>query len=218
MPLNQGDIAFVQYNADNTDNFAFVALVDIAGGEVINFTDNGWQNTFAFRTGEGIIAWTAPVAGVTAGTVVTITTTPSATSGTVSETLDLNFAAAGDQIIAYQGTNTMIAALNNEGAATWQTTAADTSTSALPQGLSNGTNAVAITEIDNARHTGPTTGDKATLLAAINNPNNWSGDDATNQTFQVLLSSVVAILLASQSSNLLVIPMSQRVAPLIHIQ
>jgi len=183
MALSLGDIAFVQYNADGTDNFAFVALVNISAGEVINFTDNGWKFDNTFRTGEGIIAWTAPAGGVSAGTVVTITTTPSASSGTVTETLDLNFSASGDQILAYQGTSTFIAALNNEGTGVFQATATDTSTSALPTGLTVGTNAVALDEIDNAKYNGILTGTKVELLAAINNKANWIGDDASNQTF-----------------------------------
>jgi uncharacterized protein len=186
MALNRGDIAFVLYNADNTDNFAFVSLVNIPAGEVILFTDNGWLNTNAFRPGEGIITWTAPAGGVAAGTVITIDTTPSTTAGSVTETLDLNFSATGDQIIAFQGSlasPTPIAALNNDGNSVFQTTAADTNTSALPQGLVLGESAVAIAEIDNARYTGITTGDKATLQAALFNPANWAGDDNINQTF-----------------------------------
>ncbi|NES68515.1 MAG: hypothetical protein F6K24_26420, partial [Okeania sp. SIO2D1] len=49
--------------------------------------------------------------------------------------------------------------------------------------LTNGTNAVAFSEVDNAIYTGITTGDQATLLAALNNKDNWSGSDSTNQTF-----------------------------------
>lgn len=108
-----------------------------------------------------------------------------ATAGVVSGSSQLNFSASGDQIIAFQGSlasPTPIAALNNRGT-TFQTTAADTNTSALPQGLVLGTSAVAIAEIDNARYTGITTGDKATLQAALFNPANWSGDDTANQTF-----------------------------------
>ncbi|NET45678.1 DUF4347 domain-containing protein, partial [Okeania sp. SIO2B3] len=182
--LNPGDIAFVQYNANGTDNFKFVALDDIPALEEIKFTDNGWLgDDSGFSTGEGIITWTAPASGISAGTVIEIDTTPFASVGTASESGSLNFAATGDQIIAYQGTNTPIAALNNEGLAIWQTDATDTQTSALPQGLTNGTNAVAISEIDNAIYTGITTGDKATLLAALNNKDNWSGSESTNQAF-----------------------------------
>ncbi|NEQ39488.1 MAG: hypothetical protein F6K40_25810, partial [Okeania sp. SIO3I5] len=181
MTLNPGDIAFVQYNATNPDNFKFVALVDIPASEEIKFTDNGWLgDNSGFRTGEGIITWTAPVGGISAGTVVEITNT-SASEGTTSGSLTLS--TDGDQILAYQGTNTFIAALNNEGAATWQADATDPQTSALPQGLTNGTDAVAISEIDNAVYTGITTGDKATLLAALNNKDNWTGSNSSNQTF-----------------------------------
>lgn len=187
MTLNPGDIAFVQYNADGTDNFAFVALEDIPGNEVILFTDNGWLgDDSGFRANEGVITWTAPAGGVTAGTVVTIDTAPSASVGSVTTSGSLNFSASGDQVIAYQENGaaiTPITALNNEGAAVFQADAADSNTSALPQGLTVGSTAVAITEIDNAVYTGPTTGDKATLQAALNDSANWSGDNGTNQTF-----------------------------------
>lgn len=186
MALNRGDIAFVQYNADGTDNFAFVTLVDIPAGEVILFTDNGWLNTNAFRAGEGTITWTAPAGGVAAGTVITISTTPGASLGTVTESGDLNFSADGDQIIAYQsmsGVITPIAALNNEGVAVFQADASNSNTSALPQGLVLGESAVALNEVDNAVYTGPTSGDKASLQAALNNPANWTGSDSVNQTF-----------------------------------
>lgn len=182
--LSPGDIAFVEYNADGTDNFKFVTLVDISASTVISFTDNGWLASGSFRATEGIISWTAPAGGVTAGTVINIDTTPSASVGSVSETGALNFSGSGDQIIAYQGSSTMIAALNNEGAATWQADATNSNTSALPQGLTNGTNAVAINEIDNVAYSGTTSGDKATLLAALNNPANWTnGSNSTRQTF-----------------------------------
>lgn len=186
MALNPGDIAFVQYNADGIDNFAFVALTSIPAGEVIIFTDNGWISaTNTFRTGEGIITWTAPLEGVPAGTIVVISTTPSASLGTVTEVGDLNFSADGDQIIAYQqGDSTVVlAALNNEGSSTFQSSATSSTTSALPQGLVEGESAVAIAEVDNAVYTGITTGDLATLQAALNDPGNWTGDNATNQTF-----------------------------------
>ncbi|WP_353569993.1 ExeM/NucH family extracellular endonuclease [Candidatus Albibeggiatoa sp. nov. BB20] len=181
--LNAGDIAFVAYNAVNLDNFSFVALVDIAADEEIKFTDNGWKSDNTWRTGEGIITWTAPVGGIATSRVITITTMPSASEGSVTEYRNLNFAVTGDQIIAYQNTDTMIAALNNEGSAVWQADATNTNTSALPQGLTNGTNAVVLNEIDNATYTGTITGDKTTLRAAINNNANWTGSDNTNLTF-----------------------------------
>ena len=181
MTLNPGDIGFVQYNADNTDSFAFVALVDISAGEQILFTDNGWQDTNTFRTGEGVITWTAPVGGTTAGSVVTITGT-NASSGSVTGTA-LDLSDEGDQILAYQGASNFIAAIQNNGAGAFQGTAIDVNTSGTPSGLTVGTNAIALNELDNARYTGPTTGNRTTLLAALNNNANWMGSDSANQTF-----------------------------------
>ena len=87
--LSVGDLAIVQYNSSTTDSFTFVFARDIEAGTVVNFTDNGWLAAGGFRPGEGTVTYTAPTA-ITAGTVVTLTG------------LDLD--AAGDQIIAYQGT------------------------------------------------------------------------------------------------------------------
>lgn len=177
--LNAGDIAFIQYNADGTDDFAFVTLVDIPASEVIFFTDNE-ENSLT--GGEGTIEWTAPAGGVACGTIVTITTAPSATTGSVSETNDVNFASGGDAILAYQGsagTPTHIAALSNDGGS-WGG-AADGN---LPGGLTDGTDAVALVEIDNAIYNGTTTiGTRAALLSAINDPTNWGGSNTVNQTF-----------------------------------
>ena len=60
MTLAAGDIAIISMNADTNKTFAFVSLVDIPAGEVIKFTDNGWLSAGGFRTGEGILTWTAP--------------------------------------------------------------------------------------------------------------------------------------------------------------
>ena len=46
-----GDIAIIGYHADVPDTFAFVALADLAAGDVIHFTDNGWDaGTNSLRT------------------------------------------------------------------------------------------------------------------------------------------------------------------------
>lgn len=185
MPLSAGQIAFVAYNADGTDSFSFVVLGDIAAGEVVNFTDNGWTAAGAFRTGEGTIAWTAPAGGVTAGTVVTLTATTASVGSLTTITSGFDFTAAGDGVIAFQGTvasPTMIAALNNEGT-TWQADATSSSTSALPTGLVDGETAIAINEIDNTAYNGPTTGNLAYLRAALMDLANWGlRSDTTQQS------------------------------------
>jgi len=178
--LSAGDIAFVQYNADGVDNFAFLALTDIPAGEVIYFTDNE-ENSLS--GGEGTIAWTSPTGGVSCGTIVTITTSPTASLGSVLETNDLNFGGTGDSVLAYQGSAgspIFIAALHNDGSAnTWGGTAGGN----LPVGLTNGGTAIAIAEIDNAIYGGIISGTKSTILSSINNSGNWSGSNSVNQTF-----------------------------------
>ncbi len=173
--LAAGDIAIIGFNSDDTDQFAFVLLRDIGSGTVINFTDDGWYAAGGFRTNEGVYAWTAAT-DLVAGTVVSIeVTTPPA---------NFVFSVSGDQIIAFQGTlasPTVIYAVNSEGTG-WQADATSSNTSALPTGLTNGTTAIALNEIDNAIYVGPTTGTVAQLLAAIGNPANWSGDNTNPQT------------------------------------
>ena len=87
--LTRGDIAFVQYNADGVDNFAFVCLTDIPAGVTIHFTDNEPIN---LQGGEGTISWTT-AATINCGTVVTIDYNPSESTGqaSVSESNSLNF-------------------------------------------------------------------------------------------------------------------------------
>jgi autotransporter-associated beta strand protein len=184
------DIAIIGMNADTNKTFAFVALANVAPSTQIKFTDNGWTAAGAFRSNEGIITWTAPIGGVTAGTVVTIDTTSLTTStaslGSVTDSGDVNFSASGDQILAYTGaeaTPTFLFALNNEGAAVWQSDATNSNTSALPPGLTNGTNALALNEVDNAAYSGTTSGTAAQLRAAICNAANWTSNDTANVTF-----------------------------------
>ena len=192
--LAAGDIAIVGMYTDAPDGFAFVALAPIANTTVIRFTDNGWLAAGGFRTGENVITWTATSA-VTPGTVVTFTcpdgvgVTCSATVGTVANVTanTLNgLSSAGDQILAYQGTElapVFVYALNNEGAAVWQADATTANTSALPAGLVNGVSAVALNELDNYAYTGPTAGTPGQLRGSIGTPSNWTGDDAIQPAF-----------------------------------
>ena len=187
MALGAGDIAFVQYSSDaSPDEFAFVVLTNIPANEIINFTDCGWTAAGAFRTGEGVVSWTAPTAGVTAGTVISVTAPPntstpgSASAGTVASSGFFTLSTSGDQLIAFQGDLTsptsILAAINNQGSG-WQADTDNSNDSALPTGLTNGVNAIALSETDNAAYTGSVTGDAATVLAAVNDPANWASDN-----------------------------------------
>jgi predicted extracellular nuclease len=171
--LAAGDIAIIGVNGDDPDGFAFVTLVPITAGTTITFTDNGWTGT-AFRSGEGTFTYTF-AADVPAGTVVDLTSvTPMA------------FAAAGDSIIAYQGSAaspTFLYAIDfADGNTTFAGSATSTTTSAVPTGLTLGVNAVAVGS-DNVAYTGTRSGTPADLLAAISNSANWSGSDTVRFTF-----------------------------------
>ncbi len=168
--LYPNDIAFTGVNMDDPDEFSIVFLTAIDINTEIKFTDNGWLASSDFRSGEDTYTWTAGSAyGI--GDEIVISS-----SG-------LGLSTYGDQIIAYQNTSDIIAAINVEGAHVWQSDATDTNTSALPSGLSNGKNCVALDEYDNVNYNRTvTSGTKATILAAINNYSNWAGDDGTSYT------------------------------------
>ncbi len=197
--LSAGDIAIILYNSDNPDELAFVALADISAGEEILFTDNGWLASDSFRTGEGIIKWTAPTGGISAGTIVQGADPFNSGDWSV---INGSFAlsTSGDQLLAYQGSEaspSFVYALNNEGAGVWQADATSSNTSALPTGLTNGTTAVALNENDSGvlNCTSQISGTPAQLLSTISNPANWTMSDISqsldgNCSFNVITSDI----------------------------
>jgi Ca2+-binding RTX toxin-like protein len=195
--LSAGAIAFVGLQATNPDAFGFVLLQDIAAGTRIAFTDNGWLASGSFRTNENIVVWTAP-SDLVAGTVVRWTDSDAAdlTAG-FDVTTPFGLSTGGEQITAFQGTlaapNRMIAAVTTNRS-TFDADGATTNTTALP-GTGNagiddlvvGTNAVAVggasSNAVNSSYTGPTTGLKATLIAALHDAANWTTDPDGNIAF-----------------------------------
>lgn len=181
--VNVGDIAVIGYHADDPDALAFVTLAPIGAGEVIRFTDSGWQSSGSFRANEGGIQYTF-AAPTPAGTVIS-RQNPFTSGGWSVNNTGLGpggyaLATAGDQTIAFQGdasSPSFIYALNTGGGG-W-TDAISSNTTALPPGLVNGLTALdlAAVERDNGYYSGPTTGTKAQLLADISNPANWTTSD-----------------------------------------
>ena len=199
--LEAGDLAFLAYRATDPDAFAFVPLVNLAPNTQIFFTDYGFRANGTFRNqGEGIISWTAPAAGVAAGTVITVQTltqqggngSPNLTYGdNVGSTIvplpnHLNFqlATAGDQIFAYCGTintdgsltGTLLAGIHWNGA-TWNSDATDSQTSTLPTSLTAGQTAVAFAAQSNGRFNcsgGTLSGTAQQIAQNINTPTNWT--------------------------------------------
>jgi len=117
--VSAGDIAFIGFNTDGSDDFSIVLLADAAVGNVVHFNDNEWTGTQFNATNEGEISWTVNTA-LAAGTVVTfsnIRTTPTASSGTLSGGTMSLF--AGEAIYAFTGTNattptTFLGAISND--------------------------------------------------------------------------------------------------------
>lgn len=176
-----GDIAFVGWNADDNDDFAFVALINISAGETIRFTDKEWDGA-AFNTGEGDMTWTAPLGGVPRGTVVTINSlqsSPTASTGTVGGT----FPALGNSneaLFAILGTvaspTAFLTAFSNDGDAGFTTLAGT--------GLTAGSTAIDFggtggNDDDVFEYTGARTGeaDFSDYQSLINDPTNWVTQD-----------------------------------------
>ena len=167
--LSPGDLAITGINMDNPDEISIVFLTEIATGTTFNITDRGWKADASWRAGEAIQTWVANDS-YTTGTEIIIALP------------DLLLSASGDQVIIYQNSSDMVCAINVEGAAVWQADATSSNTSALPQGLINGTHCLAITETDNMMYDRSLiSGGKAELLLAINDHTNWSGSDANRQ-------------------------------------
>lgn len=111
MVINIGDVQITAYNSTDPDGWSFVTWIDLPGSTVLRFTDNGFLNagqastaTNNFRGTEGHVTWTAPAAGIRAGTVVTITLSPLATSdGTVVAPTAPNLSTSGEQLFIYTG-------------------------------------------------------------------------------------------------------------------
>lgn len=170
--LNAGDIAFVGFDI-SVDEFAFVALTNIAQATAIVFTDDDWStNTSSFAGGEGSGTWTASSA-VSAGSVITITLGGSASSGTWSQSGSFGLAADGDPLFAYQGAAASPTFLAGIRAGSW-------SSIALPSTLTPGLTSV---NFGNNTDSGyyyniKTTGTIESLKTAINNGAGWTNADS----------------------------------------
>ena len=101
-----GDIAFVGYNADGDDDFAFVALVDITVGTEIHFSDNEWGGTAFNDRNEGILTWTAS-AIIHAGTIIIVNDASivdrTVNIGTLTSSGSLDLGASNEALFAYTG-------------------------------------------------------------------------------------------------------------------
>ncbi len=208
--FSAGDIAFTMYSATGDDEFAFVALTEIAIGRVIHFMDHGWDNstnnilgnsegTVSFTAGVTISAGDQVVIDATGGTATLESTGGSA--GTVDDSSDGGFllnATDGDQILAFEGSviggdkvgvSQFLAAIHAD-AGDWDVSPSTTSESNLPSALTEGTNAVALfasaTERDDAVYSGSANLSISALRTSINDDANWTSRDTPAYTISDL--------------------------------
>ncbi len=210
-------------NNQSTFSFVILRVGGIEDQTTIYFTDNGWSTvTNAFGTQEGVITWKAS-GSMAQYTEVKITATGqtgvtvAASVGTVSVSGDFILSAGGDQVLAYTGTsaaptfitgihmNSEIAGAGGQPAsttATWDKIASangptgwamSQTRSAIPPGLTNGTNAimgvltpgVTDAEFDNGR----VDCDKAKgtslgqIRTKIHDPQNWLLKDESSNPY-----------------------------------
>lgn len=180
--LAPGDIVITGFNADDPDQFTFVLLKDVVNGTVIKFTDNGWETTNNFRNNEGTLIWTA-TSDLSCGTEITVIDNQPFTvsSGAITDAALFLLNANGDQILAYQGaeaTPVFIYAIHFNGTV-WSTTVNNPNQSAIPSGLTNGVNAVAVGDVSNANYncSGGVSG-QSHILAGVSNLTNWTNSNA----------------------------------------
>lgn len=182
--LSAGDLVVISLQADTPDAFRFVPLVDLESGTVIKFTENAWDGT-ALRTNEATITFTADAA-ITKGTNISFEAGTSDTRFSISGSLGLS--TSGDQMIVYQGdaaTPTFIFAVQTNSTQWQAAPVTDTNQSALPTGLTDGVNAVAVgagpgneDEFDNSYYAGSTSGTKTEILGFVATASNWNGSNS----------------------------------------
>jgi hypothetical protein len=140
--LTQGDIAFIGFNLDGIDDYAFILLKDVDASTTINFSDCGWTDGFGFICNAGDAnqwTWTSGSA-LTCGTVVNIVANGPGFSASVGSVAGVSpvLSSIGDQIFAFQGapaSPTFIAGIHSNEVSTdanWSGSCSSNQTSALP--------------------------------------------------------------------------------------
>jgi hypothetical protein len=124
--LRAGDLMFSAFNADE-DGWSLVALVDLAPGIELYFSDNAWDGK-AFTSGEGFLRWTSGDSAIAAGTWLRFMNIDSASRLAASngrlERLNIpgstlpNLSQSAETLYAYQGSDALtpqrfVAAIGN---------------------------------------------------------------------------------------------------------
>jgi len=212
-PVAAGDIAFLGFNADNTDQFTIIVTNYLEDGTIIYFSDAGW-NGAGFYASEGHIQWNVPAGGLPGGTMVTFTggtvggftlfgtgnleSGANVSSGTIvatASTSSMALSTSGDAILAYIGSTavpTFIACVNFNGA--WTFAGANLAEqSLLPPGLSAGATCVLLPDRDNQIIDCLLLPDPA-VAADYNTAAYWIYNDATRYTLPPVIGTCDFVL------------------------
>jgi VCBS repeat-containing protein len=194
MTLLAGDIAFTGFNADGTDNLAFVALAPIASGTVIYFSGNEWNGTGWVDFNEDAFSLTLSSA-IAAGSIVQLNgvgaagaTSPQGTIAAVAGGgTNLGVGNSGEMIYVYLADaatplvpTTFLTAVSNNGA---------TSGSLTGTGLTYGVNALNLATVDADADVAAFNGSRssessfAAYGAILNNAANWLTQDGSGDQF-----------------------------------
>lgn len=202
--LTPGDIALIgRINNSSPDAFALVVLTNIAQGQVVYFTDNGWQTAGGYRgasasagAGNETLVKLVFSNAVAAGTILSSTNStasygwirsgvvPGATAGSFS---DLTLNQGGEQICAFQGPATNNPLLNPSANlfilddTLGFEDATSSASSDIPSGLGSNANTAlsfnfassTFIGLDLQKAGSNTLTSKAGWLAFIANPANW---------------------------------------------
>lgn len=193
-----GSIAFLGFNADGGDSFAFLAVDGIPAGTTIYFRDDPWDGSAFTGNSESRMAWTTTTA-VDPGAIVQIsgifgnttgTQSLTASSGTATITTNNSFgrglSATAEELYAYVGSDadtpsTFLAAIANDGFGDGQGVLTGTGlvagTTALELGAGAGSPDVAVYDAATKQTDFGT--DRALLLSTVNNPANWLTQDGS---------------------------------------
>ena len=206
-PLATGSIAITAYNADGSDDIAFVALAAIPANSVIHFTDNEWNGSAigaggAFNDfGESEFIWVAPAGGIAAGSVVTLNTisaTITTNTGTaaISDGTNTGLSTTADAVYAFQG-STHVADVFLAQIST------DAASSIVNTGLTLGTTAISLASgSDGAAYSGSRA--NQTSFAAygpqVNSIANWNDLGNAGDGTTLLPFDTTAFVLGTASS------------------
>ena len=107
--LAAGDVQILGYREDDPDALLFVLWKNIDATTVLSFTDNSYNTTTGWGTGEGVLNWMSGTS-FSAGTVIRLTGATTGNLSTASQGIVLNqtsnpsLGTGGDSITVFQGT------------------------------------------------------------------------------------------------------------------